>query len=195
MKMNKKSVFAGGAAVVLLLGSGITFARWYDEASIGTGDASVSSGQLSLDIENLSCTWASGAGTVQPGDTVVPGDTMECTGLSPASATLEGDNLEASLSVVPTGGAEDLLNDDFIDLTATVDGEQSVTLTEADNGRAFNVAFSVYFKEFRNSESNTSNESETPGTDTSQWWGQDKQGEQYNFAATDIKLQLVQNNR
>lgn len=200
MKLSKKTVLAGGAAAVLLLGSSVTFARWYDEASLGGGDATIESGTLSLNVDDLDCTWTDGDDHVVPGanHAAVPGDTMTCTGTTPLTPTLVGDNLEATLSVITTGAASDLVDNEFIDFEATVDGEASRTLTAADSGKAITVAYTVYFKEFRDSADNTTHEWDTPdqqGSDPEQWWGDEHQGETFDFSTGDIKLQLVQNNR
>lgn len=199
MRLNKRSVIAGGAAVALLVGGGMTFARWYDEASIGNEDAEVRSGILQLDVADLDCKWASDGDNVGPDDVAVPGDTMKCVGTTKIRTLLEGNNLEATLTVIPTGEAEKLIDDDFAELKATIDGsDEPIVLTENDNGRPFEVAFSVYFKEFRDSENNQTHEWDRPddeGSDESQWWKQDKQETDYTINAGDIKLQLVQNNR
>lgn len=199
MNINKRAVVAGGAAVALLIGGGLTFARWYDEASIGNENAEINSGVLKFDVDNLECSWADGGDNVKPGDIVVPGDTMECTGSSKIKTELKGKNLAATLTAVPTGKAADMVDDDFAVLKATIDGNSNpVTLTSADDGKEFEVGFSIYFKEFKDSEDNTTHEWENPsaqGSDESQWWKQDKQGEDFSFDAGDIKLQLVQNNR
>lgn len=200
MKLTKKTVIAGGAAAVLLLGSSVTFARWYDEASIGGSDAKIESGTLALDVDNLDCDWTDDNDQVVPGDghAAVPGDTMSCTGTSPVTTTLVGDNLEATLSVITTGAAGDLVDNEFIDFKATVGGETSIALTEADNGKTYDVAYTVYFKEFKDSTDNTTHDWDTPdssGSDKAQWWKDAHQGESFDFSTGDIKLQLVQNNR
>ncbi len=55
---------------MLLIGGGLTFARWYDEASLGNQAAEVKSGELSFAIDNLACQWANGGDNVAPGDLI-----------------------------------------------------------------------------------------------------------------------------
>lgn len=195
MNVNKKAVLAGGAAAVLLIGGGLTFARWYDEASLGNEAANVQSGELNFSIDNLSCQWANGGDNVAPGDLVVPGDTMECTGSSQVVTNIKGKNLRATLTAVPTGALAQLVNDDFAVLKATVNGSSDpIVLTAANDGDTFDVGFSIYFKEFKDSVDNSLNR-DNPGTDTAQWWGEENQNTDYSFNTGDIKLQLVQNDR
>ncbi|GAA0035239.1 MULTISPECIES: alternate-type signal peptide domain-containing protein [Brevibacterium] len=195
MRINKKAVVAGGAAAVLLIGGGLTFARWYDEASLGNQAAEVKSGELSFAIDNLACQWANGGDNVAPGDLIAPGDTMQCTGSSQVVTNIKGKNLKATLSAVPTGKLAELVNDDFAVLKATVNGStEPVALTAANDGDTFDVGFSIYFKEFKDSVDNSLNR-DKPTTDTAQWWGEEKQNSDYSFNTGDIKLQLVQNDR
>lgn len=195
MNVNKKAVLAGGAAAVLLIGGGLTFARWYDEASLGNEAANVQSGELNFSIDNLSCQWANGGDNVVPGDLVVPGDTMECTGSSQVVTNIKGKNLQATLTAVPTGALAQLVDDDFAVLKATVNGSSDpIVLTAANDGDTFDVGFSIYFKEFKDSVDNSLNR-DNPGTDTAQWWGEENQNTDYSFNTGDIKLQLVQNDR
>lgn len=195
MNVNKKAVVAGGAAAALLIGGGLTFARWYDEASLGNQDATVQSGELSFDVDNLSCTWADGGDNVAPGDVIVPGDTMECIGSSTVVTNIKGKNLEATLTAVPTGALAELVNDDFADISATVNGsEDPIALTSDNDGDTFDVGFSVYFKEFKDSVDNSINRDD-PKTDSAQWWGQENQNSDYSFNTGDVKLRLVQNDR
>ncbi|MBR7551710.1 hypothetical protein KC220_24525, partial [Mycobacterium tuberculosis] len=65
-------------------------------------DAAVQSGVLNFAIDNLSCQWADGGDNVAPGDAIVPGDTMQCTGSSKVVTNIKGKNLKATLSAVPT---------------------------------------------------------------------------------------------
>lgn len=195
MKMNKKSVVAGGAAVALLVGGGLTFARWYDEASLGQDAAAVQSGALNFSIDNLSCQWADGGDNVAPGDPIVPGDTMQCTGSSKVVTNIKGKNLKATLSAVPTGELAKLVDDEFAVLKTTVNGStEPLALSAADDGATFDVGFSIYFKEFKDSQDNSLNR-ENPGTDSAQWWGKDKQNSDFSFNTGDVKLRLVQSDR
>ena len=195
MRINKKSVVAGGAAVALLVGGGLTFARWYDEASLGQDAAAVQSGVLNFAIDNLSCQWADGGDNVAPGDAIVPGDTMQCTGSSKVVTNIKGKNLKATLSAVPTGDLAKLVDDEFAVLKTTVNGSTSpLALTAADDGATFDVGFSIYLKEFNDSQDNSLNR-ENPGTDSAQWWGKDKQASDFSFNTGDVKLRLVQSDR
>jgi len=98
MNKNAKGAVAIGAAALLLLGGGGTFALWNDEATISAG--SVESGKLDLVAATGEGTWYSDSaltdeiefGNGGAGYAIVPGDTVYWE--SPdLTVTAEGDNL------------------------------------------------------------------------------------------------------
>lgn len=138
MSRTLKAALATGTAVFLLAGVGGTFARWYDDASVGTGD--ITAGELSLTAEDVTYSEAS-VGTIADITTfnMVPGDVVTITAL--VTPVLVGNNLEATLTA-DVGTATGALAD-FVDIDVTVGGNVDATLTEADSGTAVPVAIEI----------------------------------------------------
>lgn len=137
-----RAALAGGAALVLLLGVGGTFARWFDTEPVGGGD--LAAGELSFDV-------AAGAGwfDISPDVTetaidtatfaLVPGDVLQYR--ASIVPTIVGDNLQATLDadIATPGGSLA----EFVTVSASIDGEDSVPLTEADSGVPVPVTVTV----------------------------------------------------
>ena len=149
MSHSTRSLIALATAGILLAGSGATFARWYDEASVGGGQ--VSTGTLSLSAASTP-TWmintAAQDQTVTPSvpfnpatDKIVPGDVVHYT--TDVTLHLSGKNLHASLGVNPEEGV-DL---DGLSVSPSYDcGDVNLAdLTEADDGTTCHVTVTVEY--------------------------------------------------
>lgn len=140
MSRTFKASLATGAAVVLLAGVGGTFARWYDDAEVGTG--TINAGQLSLTAEDVTYSEAT-QGTIAPADigdfNMVPGDVVTINAV--VTPILVGDNLAATLTADLATATGDLA--EFVTTEVTVGGAANAVLTEANSGTPVNVAIEI----------------------------------------------------
>ena len=130
-KPNRRAVKAaatGALGVALLAGLGTTFAKWYEEASIG--ESSLQSGHLNMSVSEAQ--WVdvnNGEAVISPESfRMVPGDKVRYT--ANVTPDLEGDNLSASLRVDTSGIATgDLTN--YVEITTAVgtDGAPEMNVT------------------------------------------------------------------
>lgn len=188
MNRSSKITIAGGVAIALLAGGAGTFARWYAEQDL-TNDV-IATGNLSLELTGSE--WlintVDGSGTVafDPAtETIVPGDVVTYT--ADVVPHLEGKNLEATLTanLEGTGLGQAYITDsnepgkinvdvDIVDASgATVD-----TLTEAEDGEAYEAIITITFPEYAAEGAN---------------WGDQLQNE--SFSLDNMTLELAQNER
>ncbi|MCX7522879.1 alternate-type signal peptide domain-containing protein [Microbacterium sp. STN6] len=144
-----KGIIAGAAGIILL-GGGATFALWNDSAT--AGDGTITSGTLSL-APKAGGGWSDiSTGTpVAIADLtnylVVPGDVLQFTKDYTINAT--GDNLEATLSVVdPVTSSTDPDLKTALQVTSAFTGAASGdTITDADNAKTVTATVTVTFPE------------------------------------------------
>lgn len=143
MSRTTKAALATGAAVLLLAGAGGTFARWFDEESVASGD--ITSGELSLTAPT-DVTWSEASLGAIPditAFTMVPGDVVTYT--ATVTPVLDGDNLEATLTA-DVGTAAGALAP-LVTVTSSVggeaDGDPLGPLTEADSGDPLDVEVEI----------------------------------------------------
>lgn len=191
MSRKMKAATAGGLAVLLLAGVGGSFARWYDESTVGAGQ--ITTGNLSLSAEE--CAWVDQSAdaattTFTPGtDKMVPGDTVECT--VSVTPTFEGKNLEAEL-VVDGSSVIEGETPDWLDIKTAIGAQEATGATataDAVSGEAQDVKVTLYFKEFKDAADNSQNE-----TATSENWWKDA-GQNANINLGNLKVQLLQKDR
>jgi alternate signal-mediated exported protein len=129
MRTRTKAWIAGAAGAAVLLGTGGTLALWQDESRL-TGNT-ITTGRLAVSADAMSWTDES----TSPGTPIgtiddfrlVPGDVVE--GRAVVRTTVEGDNLEAALSLagdqelVERAGRLDV-DVDVVDVAGTLAGEQ-----------------------------------------------------------------------
>lgn len=133
---------AGGAALLLMMGAGGTFAQWYDATPVAGGQ--ISAGALSLAPADEGAWFdispdKTARGITTSSFAMVPGDVLEYR--ADLVPTLDGDNLEATLRAdvrTPEGALAE-----FVTVTATVDGDAEAVLTEADSGQTVPVRVRV----------------------------------------------------
>ncbi|MDC4232457.1 alternate-type signal peptide domain-containing protein [Actinomyces sp. B33] len=151
MSRATRAALALTAAAVLIAGSGATFARWYDEASLTS--QSVTTGSLRVSPVPDSQHWRINAPDTDETadatlpfdpavDRIVPGDVVTYT--TKVRLGLVGKNLRASLAVLPEG-----LNDPRagVTITPTVDcgGANTAALTAADDGAECTVTATIEY--------------------------------------------------
>lgn len=122
--VTKGAIAAGAAAVLLTSGLG-TLAYWSSSTTVAGG--TLSSGHLSLDVQNPVWTDQSGSIAVpfDPAvDSIVPGDVIVYT--ADALVSGEGRNLEATLTADTADIGGDLAP--FVDVTFSVDAIVTSTL-------------------------------------------------------------------
>lgn len=175
-----KAAAAGALGVALLAGLGTTFAKWYEESSIG--DSSLQSGHLNMTVDDAK--WID----VKSGETIdeaqfkmVPGDTLLYT--ATVTPDLVGDNLVATLKVNTTDTVTgDLAN--IVEVTTVVGSGTATeqTVTPADN-TPIDVSVELRFP--------LTDGGADPAADKSNWWGD--RGEDGTVNLSEIKIELDQN--
>lgn len=151
MSRSSRALVAGGLAAALLVGSGGTFARWYDEKSINAG--SVTTGRLSLSTVGDS-TWlinkADEGADADPSvpfdpaiDTIVPGDVVSYT--TTVKLNIKGKNIKATFALLDGGGTawDNVSTDTQADCGA---GVNQAALTAADNGATCTVTTTFVYE-------------------------------------------------
>lgn len=160
-----KAAAAGALGVALLAGLGTTFAKWYEEQTIG--DADMQSGHLNLNVDGAQWVDVNNGNAEINADTfrMVPGDKLRYT--ADVTTDLAGDNLEATLRVNTDETVSGDLQD-IVEVTATVgDGTDTErTVTPADNGTTIQVSVELEFP------LTTDGQDPAPDNDRSNWWGQ-----------------------
>lgn len=151
MSRTSRALIAGGAALALLAGSGVTFARWYDEKSVAEGR--ISAGSLSLEVLDQPV-WKINAAAedhdAEPTvafnpatDKIVPGDVVSMK--QQVRLHLEGKNLEATLTFVQADNAAlpQPLNASTKYVCGNLDLPALAKLTPAQNGQVCDVTTTI----------------------------------------------------
>lgn len=170
-----KAVAATAVGVILLAGTGGTFARWFDEEIVPAGP--LTSGTLELSEPTTTATEATlGDLTVldEPYE-IVPGDVITFT--MTTTPTIVGDNMVATLSAQQDAATGPLA--DFVDFETTIAGG-GTGLTEADSGTPIDVTIVATMPFSTGGEPGVGN-----GTD----------GQSATLDVNDITLSLVQDDR
>lgn len=133
-----KAIVAGVLGIGLLAAGGGTFAKWYETEQIGSGN--ITAGRLDMTV--ASPIWTAN-GNPTPIDLatfkMVPGDAL--TYKTNVTPTLEGDNLQALLTVDKATITGDLAK--FLTVDTTVGGLPNKALTETDSGSAAPVVVTL----------------------------------------------------
>lgn len=180
-----KAAAAGALGVALLAGLGTTFAKWYEEQTIG--DADMQSGHLNLNVDGAQWVDVNNGNAAINADTfrMVPGDKLRYT--ADVTTDLAGDNLEATLRVNTDETVSGDLQD-IVEVTATAgDGTDTErTVTPADNGTTIQVSVELEFP------LTTDGQDPAPDNDRSNWWVNEGEDGTVNLSST--KVELIQNN-
>lgn len=175
-----KAVTASVLGIGLLAGAGTTFAKWYEEQSIG--ESSLTAGHLNISVENAE--WKDvNKNTTINAETfkMVPGDKLSYT--ANVTPDLVGDNLEATLKVNTAGTVTgDLAKIVKIKTTVNNGDTTEMTVTPA-NTTAIPVTVEIEFP--------LTTDGAKPLDDKSNWWKD--QGEDKTVDLTAIKIELNQN--
>ncbi|MFB9775494.1 alternate-type signal peptide domain-containing protein [Brevibacterium otitidis] len=174
-----KAVAAGAAGVALLAGIGTTFAKWFEEETIGGGD--ITAGHLNMNVEGAEWTDVNNNVAIDPETfRMVPGDKVAYS--AKVTPDLVGDNLEATLKV-DTGDA--LIGDlgkivkvETVFGGAPTGGPDEMTVTPDMSGNPIEVSVTITFP--------------LNNPDTGERW--DDAGEDGTVDLQEITVELEQNN-
>lgn len=175
-----KAAAAGALGVALLAGLGTTFAKWYEEASIG--ESSLQSGHLNMTVDGAQWTDLNSGQTIDEAQfKMVPGDRLRYT--ANVTPDLEGDNLVATLKVNTTDTVTgDLAN--IVEVTTVVGtGTETEQTVRPGDTAAIPVSVELTFP--------LTADGEDPAEDKSNWWGD--RGEDGTVNLSEIKIELDQN--
>lgn len=179
-----KAAAAGALGVALLAGLGTTFAKWYEEASIG--DSSMQSGHLNMTVEDTQWVDLNSGQTIDEAQfKMVPGDKLRYT--ANITPDLVGDNLVATLKVNTDETVSGDL-DGIVKVTTTVGegNDTKRTVTPADNGKTIRVTVELEFPLTKDGQD------PAPDNDRSNW--QIDRGEDGTVNLSSTKVELIQNN-
>lgn len=176
-----KAAAAGALGVALLAGLGTTFAKWYEEHSIG--GSSLESGHLNMTVDGAQWTDLNSGQTIDEAQfKMVPGDTLLYT--ADVTPDLEGDNLVATLKVNTSETVTGDLKDIVKVKTVVGDGTDTQQTVRPGDNTAIKVSVELRFPE--------TTDDAAPAEDKSNLWGD--QGEDGTVNLSDIKIELDQNN-
>ncbi|MCT1872268.1 alternate-type signal peptide domain-containing protein [Brevibacterium luteolum] len=179
-----KAAAAGALGVALLAGLGTTFAKWYEEASIG--ESSLQSGHLDMTVDGAQWTDLNSGQTIDEAQfKMVPGDKLRYT--ANITPDLVGDNLVATLKVNTDETVSGDL-DGIVKVTTTVGegNDTKRTVTPADNGKTIRVTVELEFPLTKDGQD------PAPENDRSNWWVDRGEDGTVNLSST--KVELIQNN-